>query len=227
MKSPKNKYYAEINFSQPLPGIGGTFSCTSDSIDEAKNMVETVAKNNNSTGYIAIRENKKKYPEFDWITIERYFFGDSEKYEGRKQIGFQIKSLRKERNLTQNELSELAGITQANIAKIEDGKYSVGLDVLNKVITALKAQIKILPYLRYVVKRATIVEQIYIASFATLNEAIAFSESKVKDYMPCEEDSIHNTYFWYEVYDSTMKEYASNDTVAEASVYTTNNYYQA
>ena len=177
MKSPKNKYYAEINFSQPLPGIGGTFS--------------------------------------------------SEKYEGRKQIGFQIRSLRKERNLTQNELSELAGITQANIAKIEDGKYSVGLDVLNKVITALKTQIKILPYLRYVVKRATIVEQIYIASFATLNEAIAFSESKVKDYMPCEEDSIHNTYFWYEVYDSTMNEYASNDTVAEASVYTTNNYYQA
>ena len=68
MKSPKNKYYAEINFSQPLPGIGGTFS--------------------------------------------------SEKYEGRKQIGFQIKSLRKERNLTQNELSELAGITRANIAYI-------------------------------------------------------------------------------------------------------------
>jgi DNA-binding XRE family transcriptional regulator len=141
MNNPKNKYYAEINFSQPLPGIGGTFSCTSDSIDEAKNMIETVAKNNQATGHIAIRENKKIYPEFDWVTIEKYFFGDSGKYEGRKKIGFQIELLRKERNLTQKELSELAGITQANIAKIENGKYSVGLDVLNRIASAMNVNI--------------------------------------------------------------------------------------
>jgi transcriptional regulator with XRE-family HTH domain len=55
----------------------------------------------------------------------------------RLRIGIRIESLRKERGLSMHELAELADITKANVFNIEHGRYSVGLDVLNKIAEAM------------------------------------------------------------------------------------------
>lgn len=56
----------------------------------------------------------------------------------RYRIGQRIVQLRKEKGMSQEQLSEKAGITQINISRIECGKYSPGLDVLSKIASALE-----------------------------------------------------------------------------------------
>lgn len=61
----------------------------------------------------------------------------------RERIGQRIKSLRESKGLSVRQLSELCGVTYQNINKIELGRYSVGIDILGKIIDALGAEIKI------------------------------------------------------------------------------------
>lgn len=61
----------------------------------------------------------------------------------REQIGQRIKVLRKINDVSQRDLAEKSGITPANIANIELGRYSVGLDVLYKIVDALHCDIEI------------------------------------------------------------------------------------
>ena len=49
----------------------------------------------------------------------------------REQIGSKIAQLRKEAGLSQRDLADKAGLTQNTIYKIENGKFSVGIDVLD------------------------------------------------------------------------------------------------
>ena len=51
----------------------------------------------------------------------------------RKEIGSKIAQLRKEAGLSQRDLADKAGLTQNTIYKIENGKFSVGIDVLDRV----------------------------------------------------------------------------------------------
>lgn len=55
----------------------------------------------------------------------------------RHQIGNKIAELRTKKAMTQRDLAEASGVTQANINNIENGKYSVGIDVLAKIASAL------------------------------------------------------------------------------------------
>ena len=55
----------------------------------------------------------------------------------RQRIGQRIAELRKERGLTQTQLAERCGLQQAHIARIEAGRYSVGLDTLAQIADAL------------------------------------------------------------------------------------------
>ncbi len=52
-----------------------------------------------------------------------------------------IKSARKERNLTQEELGKLVGVKKAQISKLEKGANSARIDTIIKVFKALKAEI--------------------------------------------------------------------------------------
>lgn len=61
----------------------------------------------------------------------------TDKTSERQRIGRRIAELRKEQNLTQAQLAERCGIQQAHIARIETGRYSVGLDTLAQIATAL------------------------------------------------------------------------------------------
>lgn len=56
----------------------------------------------------------------------------------RLQVGNKIAELRKQKGMSQRDLAEAAGVTPANIANIENGKYSVGIDVLAKIAGALE-----------------------------------------------------------------------------------------
>jgi len=59
----------------------------------------------------------------------------------RERIGLRIKELRTSANLSQEKLAELAGVGQGHIARIEQGKYSTGIDVLAKIAEALNVKI--------------------------------------------------------------------------------------
>ncbi len=53
----------------------------------------------------------------------------------------QIKQLRKERKLSQEALSQLAGIEKSQISKIEEGMCNITFETIIKLFNALKAQI--------------------------------------------------------------------------------------
>ena len=48
----------------------------------------------------------------------------------RERIGKRVALLRKERNLTQEQLAEMCGLVRSHISHIEAGKYNVRLDTL-------------------------------------------------------------------------------------------------
>ena len=55
----------------------------------------------------------------------------------RERIGKRIAQLRMEAGISQYKLAELTGLAPANIARIETGKYSTGVDLLSKIGDAL------------------------------------------------------------------------------------------
>lgn len=59
----------------------------------------------------------------------------------RERIGRRIAETRKEKGLSQMQLSELTGITSKNIANIEAGKYNTEIDTLAKIAKALNCKI--------------------------------------------------------------------------------------
>ena len=59
----------------------------------------------------------------------------------RERIGKRIAQLRMEAGISQYKLADLTGISQGNIARIETGKYSTGIDILSKIGDALGYQL--------------------------------------------------------------------------------------
>ena len=67
-----------------------------------------------------------------------------EKYEYELRmdlVGQMIKTTRKERNLTQEQLGQLLGVQKAQISKLENSANSASIDTILKVFQALKAEI--------------------------------------------------------------------------------------
>lgn len=56
-------------------------------------------------------------------------------------LGEMIKSARKERNLTQQELGELVGVQKSQISKLEKNASNVTIHTILKVFTALRAKV--------------------------------------------------------------------------------------
>ena len=59
------------------------------------------------------------------------------RHEDRARIGNRIKEIRDERGIEARDLARLVGIDAANLSRIENGRYSVGFDILTKIATAL------------------------------------------------------------------------------------------
>lgn len=64
-------------------------------------------------------------------------------YEARRRIGERIRQLRTERGISQVELAEKAGLIQPHIVRIEQGRYSVGLDTLQAIAKVLGCTVDI------------------------------------------------------------------------------------
>lgn len=62
----------------------------------------------------------------------------------RQRIGKRIAVIRKERGYTVRQLAELANLRAATISNVENGKFSVGIDILAKICDALKVKIEII-----------------------------------------------------------------------------------
>ena len=67
---------------------------------------------------------------------------DQYEYELRMDVlGKMIKTARKERNLTQEQLGQLVGVQKSQISKLESNTNSATIDTILKVFKALKADI--------------------------------------------------------------------------------------
>ena len=55
----------------------------------------------------------------------------------RQRIGQHIAQLRKEKGMTQQDLADRVEMQRSHIARIEAGRYSVGLDTLTAIAQAL------------------------------------------------------------------------------------------
>ena len=62
----------------------------------------------------------------------------------RENIGKRIAELRKKRKLSQVDLALKTGLDKGHIARIELGRYSVGVDTLQKIADALDVRIELI-----------------------------------------------------------------------------------
>lgn len=58
----------------------------------------------------------------------------------KKLLGKRIKTIRKARNLTQEQLAELVNIAPPNISYIENGKFAPSIETLQKISNALNVE---------------------------------------------------------------------------------------
>lgn len=84
---------------------------------------------------------------------------------------------------------------------------------------------------KFIVKYATIAEQVTKESFNTLEEAISFCDKATEDAQVYDGDKPNrNEYFWYEVYDTSIGTWTGEEVDAEhldaASVYVTNDFWR-
>lgn len=96
-------------------------------------------------------ENKRKnFREF----LERNLFRNNygmpqliyeERDAVRERIGKKIKELRELKKIDAKTLAKTTGIDAANLCRIEQGRYSVGLDILSKIANALDYKIDLVP----------------------------------------------------------------------------------
>ena len=68
---------------------------------------------------------------------------DEYEYELKMELlGRMVKSTRKERNLTQEELGKIVGVNKSQISKLENHANSATIETILKVFNALKAEIQ-------------------------------------------------------------------------------------
>lgn len=61
----------------------------------------------------------------------------------RERIGKKLAEIRSEKGYTVRQLAELADLRPATISNVENGKFSVGIDILTKICNTLGARIEI------------------------------------------------------------------------------------
>jgi len=82
--------------------------------------------------------------------LENKYYGvagtpEREQYEfelSMEILGEKLKQVRKEKNLTQEQLGLLIGVQKAQISKLEKGNNSASISTVIKVFSAMKAKIK-------------------------------------------------------------------------------------
>ena len=87
-----------------------------------------------------------------WVLMESmsnlgfsFSYHVSERDEERKRLGERIRGLREEKKIEAKQLAALAKIDTANLSRIEQGRYSVGLDILSRISDVLGVKVDLVP----------------------------------------------------------------------------------
>ena len=97
---------------------------------------------------MATKNKKMKMMTLDQMKdqdIGKIGTAERDKYEfdlRMEVLGDMIKSVRKERNLTQEQLGELIGVQKSQISKLERNTKNVTIETILKVFRALKANVR-------------------------------------------------------------------------------------
>jgi DNA-binding XRE family transcriptional regulator len=70
-----------------------------------------------------------------------FSYAGSDRSNERKRIGARIRQLREDKGMEAKQLAKLVKIDAANLSRIEQGRYSVGLDILTKIADALGVKV--------------------------------------------------------------------------------------
>jgi DNA-binding XRE family transcriptional regulator len=70
-----------------------------------------------------------------------FSYAGSDRSEERERIGAKIRQLREVKGMEAKQLAVLANIDAANLSRIEQGKYSVGLDILTRIANVLGVKV--------------------------------------------------------------------------------------
>jgi HTH-type transcriptional regulator/antitoxin HipB len=71
---------------------------------------------------------------------------EREKFDAKVQAGViaaQLKELRKQKNLTQQQLADLVGMDKGGISKIEKGTRNLTLETINRIAHSLGAKVNL------------------------------------------------------------------------------------
>lgn len=70
-----------------------------------------------------------------------FAYESSDRSKDRERIGAKIRALRESKQMEAKQLATLAGIDASNLCRIEQGRYSAGLDILTKISVALGVKV--------------------------------------------------------------------------------------
>jgi DNA-binding XRE family transcriptional regulator len=73
-----------------------------------------------------------------------FHYWNSDRNEERERIGARIRQIREEKGMDAKGVAKLANIDAANLCRIEQGRYSVGLDILTKISTVLGVKVDLI-----------------------------------------------------------------------------------
>jgi HTH-type transcriptional regulator / antitoxin HipB len=98
---------------------------------------------------LSLNMKNKKIKTYTLDEVKNRFIGEvgtpkRDQFEYKLQmelIGDMIKTARKERNLTQEELGKLVGVQKAQISKLENSANNVTIDTVVKVFKAMQAEV--------------------------------------------------------------------------------------
>ena len=63
----------------------------------------------------------------------------------RERIGKRFREMREKKGMEARDLALLAGIDAANLSRIEQGKFSTGIDILSRIAIILGAHLDLVP----------------------------------------------------------------------------------
>ena len=86
-------------------------------------------------------EDKELMTNNIWRGVAFLGISSGDRQRERIRIGGRIRQIREERNMEARDLAKLAGIDAANLSRIENGKYSVGIDILSRIAAVLGKKI--------------------------------------------------------------------------------------
>lgn len=79
-----------------------------------------------------------RFEERPWELDDRFY-----KEQIRKAIGTLIRQSREAKGMSQRDLANQAGISSGNVANIEQGKYSPGIDIIDRLARVLEITIPV------------------------------------------------------------------------------------